>query len=243
MKNKFNIQYRTQQMLVSAIVFATGFMLLFGLFQSASAQIIRTNPPSIKPTPTPTPQRKILVFKGTAAEEKLGPEFERFKNLPMPTVLSSAEKQNSFNEAMLENGFNTHFVVLPYAFLTARNPYVKDRAALSFFNPYGVVTLEGIGNFATYGFDEGGKESGFTVSVKPTKIGQWFMVDCSLSVADSRKFNIKMPDGSLMEKTVSGTEHLQVFFLSQKIGWHYFSFNTPPGTPWMLSSCEVTTPN
>jgi hypothetical protein len=235
MKSKFNIRCRTNQNFASSLVLIAAFILLCGLFHTSSAQIIRPNLPVAKPTPTP-PQ-KLIVFKATGAGKPRS-KFGQITKLSPPAPLSQTEKQNLFNQALLSNGAGGIISLeLPFAVLSPRATYIDDKAALEFYTASGVSTRQGFAYF------DDQKQSSFWVYIKPTKINQWFMVDCSLTVSNgSRTFKISEPtSGVVAEKTISGADHIQVFLQSQYADWDLVAFETiGPGSPWFFYSCEVT---
>src|SRR5688500_5903572 len=111
---------------------------MFGVGQTSSAQIIRTNP-QVKPTPpqvrrTPPPAQKPIVFKGTGVMQK-NPEVVRFGQSPQaPRSLTGAEKSAAFKEVMLANQVvieNENFPVETYVTLSAQTPCVAGKGNLS----------------------------------------------------------------------------------------------------------------
>jgi hypothetical protein len=228
---------------IPILVLLAGSFLLC-LVQPASAQIIRTNPPVAKPTPPPP--KKPMVLKA-AGEIKPNAEIGIIRNLPPPGALTNTEKQALFSEAIGLIRPLEAALVIPYALLTPRTPYVAERAEIEFYNLYNISTRYNVALFvytSTSGF-MGGK-SVFLVRVKPAKKDQWFLVDCSVGVQpdQNRTFKISGAGGGVMEQTVSGAAHLQMFFQAEGNDWHTIHFETGPAATlertWVLYSCEVT---
>jgi hypothetical protein len=237
MNNKFKSQYRNHHNSVWILMFLTGLML-FGLYQTLPAQIIRTNP-QVRTTPTPQVKRTppsakdVIVFKGEGVK-KTRPDIKQVNATPPPEPLTEAEKQALFNEVLRLNGVPKSALAIPYAVLSARSTYVENRAWIATSNS----RIEGLANMVD--FDGRDSYSWITVYIKPTKKGDWLMVSCSFYSPKKRNFKIEAPDGSVASKDITGADHIQVLFLAKDNNWHRISFETVAGPEWLFYSCEIT---
>jgi hypothetical protein len=238
MKKQIKFTMHKNQLSGLIILFLAG-LIMFGLGQTLSAQIIRTKPtPQV--SPTPPPQRKPLVIRGTGTVVPPR-EFEQIRRLTPPTPLTQTEKINLFSNALRLNGVAQGVTgLIPFAFLDARTPYAKDRAALIFLNPKGVSAFSNYALFSTQKDD-----SGVWIYIRATKKNQWFMVDCSADVGNNKRtFKVVDPDpNTFTEVTVSGKAHLQAFLVLDPGYWSWVGFKTPPGPAWEFNYCEVTEGN
>jgi hypothetical protein len=243
MNRQFKFTTCKNQYLVLIILLLTGLMM-FGLGQTSSAQIIR-----IKPTPTPqvraTPpaQRNAMVFKGTGALQK-NPELARFGE-QIPKSLTAEEKSAALREVMLANRVvirNNNFPVQTYVMLNSQTPYVAGKGNLSYVGSVWVdpLSLEGwvIGDTNFLGVFSG-KIKFF---IKPDQIGRWFMIDCKVvpRTTGGEPFHLTGPDGNTTEIAYPADGHLKTFMVSQNTEWQKFTLER--NDVFRLYSCEVTTP-
>jgi hypothetical protein len=246
-KMKKQIKFTTPKNKYHILIFAllTG-MILLGFIQTSTAQIIRTKPtPQVRATPplqvrrTPPLAQKIIVFKGTGTQQQQLPKFERSEKVRAPAALTLSEKQNLFNEALLSNGAAQGSIVeIPYATLNARTIYFENRASIDLVNA-AVRTQD---NYILFRNKE--HETWFELNIKPTKAGQWFMIDCSITPEDNTPGGMILFQiyglGFIAEKAVYGADHIQMFLLAQNNNWHEISVVAPRGSMWVLHSCEIT---
>jgi hypothetical protein len=237
MNSKFKSSYCKYQSCVLALIFLGGLML-FGLCQRSSAQIIRTNP-QVKPTPTP--DRKPIVFKGTGGE-KPDSEVQQVKRFSTPAPLTQSEKQASLNEVLRSNGVLGRVgLIQSYATLNPQTIYVDNKAALEFSNSKNV---SGRKDYVSFDNDE--SSTAFIVWIMPAKINQWFMLDCRVGSVGGRTFKIQAPGNPPTEKFIYNSEstvHLQVFLLAEHKYWHSIRFETDSVGVWTFHSCEITATN
>ncbi len=237
-KNKLNAYKNYLPVLVTLIL--AGLAMLFGVDQTSAAQVTRANP-QFKPTPPPLirrtqPAQKPVIFKGTGTNLQ-SPKLEISRQIRTPVALTLPEKQISFNEALISSGAAQGIIgSLPYAVLGPRTVYVADRAALELVN----AAVRPKGNYILFRDFE--HETWFDLYIKPTAAGQWFMIDCSVSLEENTPgitFKI-YGSGGTAEQRVNGPDHIQAFVVAQNNTWHMVTVGAPRGSRWLLHSCEIT---
>jgi hypothetical protein len=232
MTNRSNILFPPPRKFVLMPVLLAGFMLC-GFCRAIPAQIPQIYQPVVRPTSTPRGQP--IVFKGTG-QEKPNPGRERTSNFSMPPRSRQSVNQALFYDVLRANGvLNVVVSATPYAVLTAQKIYVADKAAIDFFNTYHVTSRKNYVHFEDYD-----AVTAFEVYIQAAKMGQSFMVECSVSAIGGRKFTIKSPGNPDAEKIIGGEANLQVFLLTKHLSWHTVRFEAEPGAPWVLYSCEIT---
>jgi hypothetical protein len=245
MKKQIEFTMYKNQLLISIILFLAG-LTMFSSGQTSSAQVIRTGPtpPLVRRTPpqvrrTPPPAQKIIVFKGTGTQQQL-PKFERSEQVRAPAALTLPEKQNLFNEALRLNGVAQGVSgVIPFADLSVRTPYFENKAYINFYELYATYSKD---NAVLYRNINTPKIL-WLMFIKPTKTGQWFLIDCPLNVyGAAATFQIRGPDENIAaETTIMGDGRIQAFLIAQNINWQVLSFITK-GIQYeaTLFPCEIT---
>jgi hypothetical protein len=254
MKNKFRKYYHKNRSSVLIFIFSAVFLAV-GLSQITPAQVIRTRPtpPPPQVRPTPPSEGKSTVFKGTGRIQP-NPQIEQFKNLsPAAARLSMAEKRNLLSGVMSENGVNEPVsTVKTYAVLDPGTTFIHDKGYISIYNAsfVGSYDLWGSGDrkvFTVAAFPGRSNYEALAIHIKPARVGQWLMVDCSVSIAKILpyvgRFKITGPEGSVTEKLVfADIGRLQVFLLAQNTEWQSITIEQPKSF-WSFNYCEIIEPN
>ena len=246
MKKKMKFISHRNWRCILILVLLTG-LVLSGLFQSAAAQITRTNPPVAKPTP---PQRKTIVFRGNGREQS-DAEADRLTQIAALEPLTPAEKRNLLAGAMSESGVTSQLVgtVNTYVTLNSRTPFVADKGHLVFNNPdyVGYLPFPNGGFLPRITFKGVNKPENVRLRIKPARAGQWLLVDCVVfnlqtGFLSGGVFKMTGPDGTITEKNIDGSGHLLSILVAQNTAWQTITIEKTSGA-WGFFSCEVTEPN
>lgn len=198
-------------------------------------QVVVTRP-AIRPIPSPTPQVAIFRDDRGTNKIKIGPKTLGTGVAPAP--LSAPEKDKILQSAVKDKMVATKLVSLPFATLTPRTAFIRDRAALNFFGAVYVYTSE----YNQAGFLPGSSVAA-TVSIYPQKPGQWFMVDCSVEtdMAAPQIFNMSV-GSTKTELVVKGSGHIQALLATESLKW-YELWIWADKSSWVLYGCEVNAAN
>jgi hypothetical protein len=239
MKKQIKLTTHENQLSGLIILFLAG-LIIFGLGQTLSAQIIRTKPtPPLVVRRTPPLVQKIIVFKGTGTQQP-PPKFERSVQVRPPAALTQEEKLNLFKEALLSNGVAQGVTgVIPFAELSVRTPYFENKAYINFYELYATYSKDNAVVFRNINTPK----ILWLLYIKPTKADQWFLIDCRLNVyGAAATFQIRGPDENLVaETTIIGDGRIQALLAAQNNNWQILSFTTT-GIQYeaTLFPCEIT---
>jgi hypothetical protein len=216
---------------------ATLIIVIFGSCALAQAQIVQVRPAA---RATPTPEAEIGVIREGVGPEKRPAQLNRMgrPTLSQAVVLSAADKNTLITGALNLNGLKGNFVALPFATLTARTPYIKDRAALAF---YGAQFVES----RTFNAGLLDTMSVVSIAVYPSKPRQWFMIDCSIEAIDTTPQTYSFIGGGAAEtKTVlKGSGNVRALLAAQDVKWYEIYLVSKTAKSWILHACEVNAAN
>ncbi len=239
MKKNIKIQLHKNSVPRFLPVFLTVLLVLSVFSLTAIAQIVRTKPPVVKPTPQ-VGQKTVVIKSRGVRQPRV--ETGQLNTLPPPNPLTLAEQTSLLTELMKENGFGQMpIVATPFLKFDARTTYVADKGWINFYNPSNVRAYDN--NI----FFEYGKKSQVTIGFKPERVGQWFLIDCRIDGGSPNylddTFTISTPNGDIKSKvTVVGKGHLQAVVIAQDTALQVVNIERPNGA-WNLYSCEITSPN
>ncbi len=222
-----------------------GYRILFALIvpvfilvllpQVAESQIVRKTPPIVTKTPPVVPTKR-LIFEGRGVVPGGATNIPLTSDLSRKPITMEAKKA-ALMDAMIASSITVNANNIPvakYAILNAQTMLVENRAS---FVIQGRVSI--FPTVPKFRIDEGD----LRIYLKPEKIDDWFLVDCSVFGYGSGSlinfpYEITGPDGNKMTFNNNGDDHLQMFMIAKSLEWQQF-FIKRKGSYEVLS-CEVT---
>ncbi len=203
--------------------------------QVADSQIVRKKPPTVTKKPPIVPTKR-LIFEGRSIAPA-GATTVPLTSQLSPKPLTIDEKKAALMDVMAASGIAvnpSNFPVAKYAVLTARTPYVENKAYFYISSVNAFIPEHQNFMIASWGH--------LYVWLKPDRINGIYMIDCNVySYQISGKnapYRIIGLDQSTTEITLVENEHIQMFMISKNLEWQ--TFYVTRSIHYDLGGCEIT---